>query len=167
MLKINAASSREVQATILAIRAADKDLRREMHANVRSEVGGLWLPELGARARTRQDQAVIVRGARVESRTDGLRLRAATSGRFMRGWMVPADQWYAVEFGARRRRGQVTRHTRKSGAVTYSATFNRGLPGRVKDGRIAFDAASEIITRAVGVWVRTIVDTYRKAADRG
>lgn len=167
MLKINAAASREIQATILAIRAADKDLRREMHAGVRSEVGGLWLPALGARAASRQDRAVIMRGARVESRQDGMRLRAAGSGRFMRGGMVPNLEWYTVEFGARNHRGQVSRRTRKSGTVTYTAILSRGVPNRVRDGRIAFDAASEIVTRAVGVWVRTIVDTYRKAADHG
>lgn len=162
MFKVNPASSRELQAAIFAFRAASKSLRKDLHAAVRQEVGGMWLPELQARATRRQDQQVIVRGARVASRTDGFTLMAAKSRRPLSGYFFPYLTWYAVELGARVRREQVTRQT-KHGSVTYTTTLNRGLPKRTY-GRIAYPAASKIGRRAVAVWVRTIVDTYRKAA---
>lgn len=122
----------------------------------------MWLPELQSRARGSQDQKVIVRGARVASRTDGFRLVAGKSGRDLSGGLVPNMSWYAVELGATNRRGQVTRRT-KTGSRTYTALFNSGLPNRTY-GRIAFPAASKIGRQAVATWVRTIVETYRKAA---
>lgn len=162
MLKVDARSSRELQASIFAMRAASKSLRKDLHAAVRKEIGGMWLPELQARATNKQDQDVIVRGGRVESRTDGFKLLAAKSRRSLSGYFIPSQQWYAVELGATTRRGQVTRQT-KSGSVTYTTTLNRGLPNRTY-GRIAFPAASKIGRRAVAAWVLTIVNTYRKAA---
>ncbi len=162
MLKVDPASSRELQAAIFAFRAASKSLRKALHAAVRQEVGGMWLPELQGRATRRQDQQVIVRGARVASRTDGFTLMAAKSRRALSGGLVPAERWYAVELGARVRREKITRRT-KHGSVTYTSTLNRGLPSRTY-GRVAYPAASKIGRRAVAVWVRTIVDTYRKAA---
>lgn len=162
MLKVDARSSREIQAAIFAVRAASKRLRKDLHAAVRKEVGGMWLPELQARATSRQDQQVIVRGARVEARTDGFKLLAAKSRRALSGGFYPDLEWYAVELGARVRREQVTRQT-KHGSVTYTSTLNRGLPNRTH-GRVAFPAASKIGRKAVAVWVLTIVNTYRKAA---
>ncbi len=162
-------STREVQAAALAVRAATGALRKDMHKNVRAELGQLWRSEMQSRASSRQDEQVIVRGGRVQSRADGFVLRAGTSRRPLSGGLYPDLDWHAVEFGARNRQGEVTRHT-KRGKTTYRAMLNRGLPGRVNShqgGRVAFDAASAVITRAVGIWVRTIVDTYREAAGNG
>lgn len=159
-------STREVQAAALALRAAGSTLRKDMHKAVRAELGQSWRSEMQSRATSRQDEQVIVRGGRVQSRNDGFVLRAATSRRMLSGGLSPEPDWHAVEFGARNRKAAVTRHT-KHGKTTYQAVLNRGLPGRVNShlgGRVAFDAASAVITRSVGIWVRTIVDTYRKAA---
>lgn len=157
--------SRELQAAILATRAAGKDLRRALYADARSELGNAWLPALQRRTASRMDRAVMLRGARVQVGGDGFRVMAATSRRAIKpGGLVPADDWAGVEFGARTARARYNRRSRNGGTHTVTRTVNRQFRGRVKQGRIAFDAASELGTRLVAVWVSSIVSTYRRAA---
>lgn len=158
--------SRQLQAAILATKAAGRDLRREIYKEARQELGNDWLPALRRRAASRLDRAVMLRGARATVGTDGFRVLAATSRRAFRpGGMVPADDWPGVEFGARNARVRYRRRNRRQGGThSVTRTVNRQFRGRTKNGRIAFDAASEIGTRLVAVWVASIVRIYRRAA---
>ena len=163
MIKVQ--ESRELQAALLAYRAADRDLRREINAEARAELVDAWLPALRQRATRPLDRAVMLRGARASVGNDGFRVLAATSRRpFRTGGLVPAYDWPGVEFGARRVRARYNRVSPRGTRHTVTRTLNRQFVGRVKQGRIAFDAASEIGTRLVAVWVRAIVNVYRRAA---
>lgn len=152
--------SRELQAAILAMKAADRDLRLSIYKATRQELTPLWVPALNRRAATRMQQAVIVKGARIRVSTDGFSLMAATSRRALPGGLVPADEWAGSEFGARSRRAQIATHSRNGTPYTVEKMINRQYLARVNAGRVAFDAASELGTTAVRVWVRTIVDQY-------
>lgn len=157
--------SRELQAAILAMKAADRDLRLDIYKASRSELSSLWVPALQRRAATRMQEAVLVKGARIRVSTDGFSLLAATSRRALKGGLVPADEWAGSEFGARTRRAQIATHSRSGTPYTVEKMINRQFMARVREGRVAFDAASELGTIAVRVWVRTIVDRYVAASE--
>lgn len=157
--------SRELQATILAMKAADRDLRLTIYKATRQEVSGLWVPALQRRASTRMQQRVLVKGARIRVSTDGFTLLAATSNRALPGGLVPSQEWAGSEFGARTRRAQIATHSRAGTPYTVEKMINRQYMARVSQGRVAFDASSEVGTQAVRAWVRAVVDAYTEAAE--
>jgi hypothetical protein len=160
---IDVRRSPELQAAILACKRVDGDLRKAIYAASRQSVNALWVPALGRRARTLRAQRVIVKGARAAIRTDGFTLHAATSRRALSGGLVPATEWQGDEFGARTRKATFTQRSRLGKSYRVSKTVNRQFPGRTKDGRIAFDAASEVGTKTVAAWVQAVVTTIVNA----
>ena len=157
----------QLKAAVLALRRANTEVRKGVNAQVRQEIGGRWKTALERRASSRMEQAVIVKGARARAGTDRFSLLAATSRRPLRGGLVPAFEWAGSEFGARTRQKSVKTRSRKGKPYTATKWVNRQFRGRVTEGRIAYDAASEIGTWAVAQWVKFIVDQYSKAAGKG
>lgn len=162
---IDVRRSPELRAAIYACKRVDSDMRKAIYQATRESVNPLWTPALARRARTRLQQVVIVKGARVAVRTDGFSLMAATSRRPLRNGLIPADRpnWPAAEFGARNRRAEVQTHSRLGKPYTVSKVLNRQFPGRTKDGQVAFDAASEVGTKTVRAWVLAVVQTIVNA----
>jgi hypothetical protein len=156
--------SEELQAAILAMRRMRSELRREVYSASRAQLGSAWLPALRQRTGTRLEAAVLLRGAGIKANASGFQVRAATSTRALPGGLVPAHDWPGAEFGARPRRGTYPRRSILGNSHTVTRTLNRQFRPRAQHGRIAFDAASEIGTRLVAVWVTTIVDVTRQAA---
>lgn len=150
--------SRELQATILALRQTDREIRLGINKNARSRIRPLWRGELSARARTPLERRVILAGARATASDRGVQLIAASSGRPLSGGLIPSDDWPAVEFGADVHRIQVRQRSRAGRAYVRPLTINRQFYARQKDGMIAFDAASETGTQLVALWVHTVVD---------
>jgi hypothetical protein len=150
--------SRELQATILALRQAQRDIRLGINKTARGRIAPLWKAELNARARTTLQREVIVAGSRATASDRGVTLYAATSRRPLTGGLVPSFEWAGAEFGARTRRIEVTQRSRKGTRYTRPLTINRQFPGRQQDGMVAFDAASDTGTQLVALWVREVVD---------
>jgi len=150
--------SRELQATILALRQARRDIRLDINKTARSRIRPIWRSELNARARRPLETRVILAGARATASDRGVTLYAASSGRPLRGGLVPSYQWPAVEFGANVRRVRVRQRSRSGRRYERPLTVNRQFQRRLEHGMIAFDAASETGTRLVALWVRTVVD---------
>lgn len=142
-------------------------MRLDIYRESRSQLSAEWVPALRRRAQTRQQQAVIVKGARIRTSPDGFSLLAATSNKALKGGLVPSREWAGNEFGARTRRAEIRTRSRRGTPYTVRKMINRQFMARVNQGRVAFDAGSELITKAVRIWVRVIVDKYRAAAERG
>ncbi len=156
-MRVRVDGVRDAVAASYALRRVDTELRREMTRNIRSVVNPMWQGAVRERGRTRTDQAVLTKGARVNA---GARptLVAASSRRTLRGGLVPRDEWQAFEFGATsdatttyRRRSQrgnyhdVTRHTR------------RQLPPRYAGGRVLYKAVGAIGARVFSLWAQTAI----------
>lgn len=135
--------SRELQATILALRQAQRGIRLDINKDARGRIRPLWQSELNARA-TASDRGVTV--------------HAATSRRPLSGGLVPSLQWAGAEFGARTKRVEVAQRSRAGRSYRRPLTINRQFPGRQQQGMVAFDAASEVGTKLVAIWVHTVVD---------
>ena len=92
---------------------------------------------------------------------------AASSRRALRGGLVPADQWHAVEFGADREK--VTTYQRRSpkgNLHRVSRHTARQLPPRRRAGWVAYPALAEFLPRALRLWSQLIVRKYAEAAEK-
>lgn len=154
--------SRELQATILALRSSRRDIRQGINKSARQKLNPLWKHELDARAHNKLERRVILAGARVAATDRGVTLWAANSTRALRGGLVPKWDWPGVEFGANPRRVTVTQRSRSGRSYTRPLWINRQFQARQQDGMIAFDAASVTGTRLVALWVHNTVDELAK-----
>ncbi|MGN7978107.1 hypothetical protein ACTJJ4_11065 [Microbacterium sp. 22195] len=155
-------NSRELQATILALHGAQRQIRSGINKEARSRLRPLWQQALNARARDEMTRRIIVAGARATATDRGVTMHAATSRRPLSGGLVPAWEWAGTEFGARTRRVEVTQRSRAGRSYSRPLTINRQFRGRQQDGMVAFDAASEVGTKIVALWVHTVVDELGK-----
>lgn len=150
--------SRELQATVLALKQADRGIRLDINKTARARLRPIWRAELNARARTRLERRVILAGARVTASDRGMTLWAASSGRPLSGGLVPDDDWPAVEFGANVHRIRVRQRSRAGRAYVRPLTINRQFFAREAHGMVAMEAASKTGTQLVALWVHTVVD---------
>jgi hypothetical protein len=159
--------SRELKAVTLALRAADRDLRNDINRATRETFNPVWRTELARRARTPTDRAVLVKGARVLAGNPPVFV-TATSTRRLRGGLVPAEKWYAIEFGAKR--DTVSTYPRRSvkGATHQVKRHTRHqLPPRYRKGRVGFPVAHELAPRVASLWVQLIVKRFATATEQG
>lgn len=160
--------SPELQAAALALARASSIVRNDILKDARQATRADWQGALNRRAGSLLEQRVLVRGARVGVTARQVSLKAATSSRPLSGGLVPSARtngWPGVEFGARTRRKTFTQRSRRGRAYQVTKVINRGLPARQANGRVVFDAASEVGTKLVATMVRTVVDGFRSFAD--
>ncbi len=159
-------ASPELDAVILALRIAGKDLRKELYARSRSTILPEWQQSISDKVGgNRIAQKVLVDTARVNVGTRGIRLTSATSSKAIsKGGFKPSENWAAVEFGAKwrvagidGRRGQ-TRYN-------YDRQINTSFKHRKRKGYYVFPAADTVIKRLAALWVQTTVRTLRDAVE--
>jgi hypothetical protein len=160
--------SRELQASVLALKAADRELRSTI-SKATVQVGNqIWQPLVTAHATTHLDTRMLAVGARVKGGNPPVAMAANSRralGRTKR--LVPADRWPAFEFGANRE--SYSRYTRRSangGTHTVARRTMKGLPPRNRKGRVVYPAFARAAPRMVSLWVQTIVKAYNDAAER-
>lgn len=163
---ISVRDHRELRATVLALKAADRDLRNDINRATTATMGPVWKSLVEANASRPMDARVLAKGARIKPGNPPVAM-AAMSRRALSGGFVPTDRWHAFEFGADRettttyeRRSplgtvhQVTRHTR------------RQLPPRIRAGRVVYPAFADIVPRLISLWVQLVIRKYADAAER-
>lgn len=142
---------RALQAAVLALRLADRGLRKQINDATRATLNAPWRTGIEQRVRTPLERRVLVPGARIAAGNPPTFV-AASSRRALRGGLVPDTTWPAVEFGADRNRTKGKRHT------------TRQLPARRKRGPV-FNTLSDIAHRAPHLWAQLIVKVYVDAAE--
>lgn len=155
----------ELQAVVLAMKAADRDLKRDINQATRTTMNPVWKSLVQTNAARTLDGRVIVPGTRIAGGNPPAAV-AASSRRRLSGGLVPAEWWHAVEFGANRnkvetysrmspkgKRHRVTRHTA------------RQLPQRDPNGRVAYPAFAELGPRMASLWAQIVVKKYLDAAE--
>lgn len=162
LLRISANSSREVRATVQAMKLFPTELRRVIRLYTKSELGSAWLEELEKPAASKIQKRVLVRTARVAVSDQNVMLKSATVGRPLGGLMSkPSDLAQAYEFGGDRNKVQSYRtRSRKGTSYTVTRHTQRQLPARRRGGYIVYPAAAKFIPRAAKLWVQTTVRTF-------
>lgn len=166
MLRIDARSSRELQALILGLNRAGKEMQGLIRKYTRSELEPEWAKGLAERAETRLEHRVLVDTARVSVSNQNVRLKSASLGKSLAGGLKPSESWYAVEFGAD-----------TSKVTTYTATSSKGKrfsvtrhtsaqlrPRRAK-GRVIGPTVADLIPRLASLWIQTAIRTLRDGAE--
>lgn len=157
---------RELQAVVLAMKAMDRSLARDLRRDTVKVMGPEWKAAVQQRASWHMDSRVIVPGTRIASGNPPVMV-AAASRRALSGGLVPVAAWPGFEFGSNRdRKTTYNRRNRRSGGthqVTRSTT--KQLARRVPKGRVAHPAAREMGPRLASLWVQTVVRRMHEAAE--
>jgi hypothetical protein len=140
-MPLDVSRSAELQAALLALRAADRDIRSDINKDARNELNPEWQQQLQAKVSTKLERAALLPGARLSFGTRGGGALAST--RKLSGGLVPKRDYGPVEFGSSRSK--------------QFRAFNRY-------GYVAHQAAPKVIRRAVAIWVTTIVQKFAQVA---
>ncbi|QEO08887.1 hypothetical protein [Protaetiibacter larvae] len=157
--------SRELQAALLSIKAAEREVRLNINKRARTELRPVWTEALLGHALTRLEVRAIVPGARIAVGARNIRAYAATSTRPLRGGLVPAINFAPIEWGAKERKRKLERTSRLGRRHTATITVGRQFRPRTREGYIASPAAASVIHRAIAGWVGVIVDEFSQFAD--
>lgn len=155
------ASMAELRAATLALKAVDKDLRREMNQATRDTLNPIWREALAGNASTTIEQALLVKGARVAAGNPP-RMIASASKRPLnkRSTLVADRHGRAFEFGTKDRE-KVQTYTRKnrggSGSHQVTRRTRRQLPAFKPQGRVIFPAVADTMPRMVSLWASIIL----------
>lgn len=156
-----------LKAAVLAVKAANRDLRSRLNKATVATIGPVWATEVTSRALTSLDRAALAKGSRVKAGNPPTAV-AASSTKRLRGGLLPADQWAPVEFGGNQ--GKVTTYDRvsvKGHRHKVTRHTARQLPPANRAGRVVFPAFAEVAPRTVALWVQLIVRVYNEAVNGG
>jgi hypothetical protein len=157
---LSVGGSRELQATVLALKQMDSTVRKEIYKHTRAQLVPEWREALATEATTLLEQKVILGGTRVELGAEKVTLKAAQSTRKLSGGGSPQRLAAAVEFGAETRKGTATR-----GGTTYTRTLNSAFKGRRRQGYVAWPTAAKLAPRFASLWVQTCIRTMYEAVE--
>ena len=155
-----------LRAAVLAMKAADKDIRNDINRATRATMNPVWRSVVDAHATRHRDARIIAQGARIIPGNPPVAV-AANSRRPLRGGLVPSEQWAPVEFGANREK--VTTYQRRSPKGTMHQVTRhtaRQLPPRRRAGWVAYPALAETIPRMLSLWAQLIIKKYAEAAEK-
>lgn len=162
---LSVSGAEELQAAVLAMKAADKTLRKDLNSRTKEMLGTEWTQALGAHI-TGVNDRVIMAGARVAAGNPP-QLIAGNSKRVLGRGLVPVEHWAAFEYGSSRR--DKSEHYMRTSPKGTKHTVKRRtaaqLRARSKTGYVIGPAVSEILPRLAALWVQTIIRTYLDAAE--
>ena len=151
--------ARELQAAVLALKAMDRTLVRDINRDTRSVLNGPWQQEVKSRARTTMDSRVLATGARIKAGNPPVAVAASSTraiGKTRR--LKPAERWQGWEFGSDRNAySRYTGTSPKGKKYPVARRTTRHLPPRTRQGRVVYPAFAAIAPRAVELWLQTIV----------
>lgn len=165
MLKIDVHSSRELQALILSIRQANKEVQAQIRRHTKPMAQSAWQKGLSQEAMTSFEHRVLVDTARVSVSNQNVRLKAGSLARKLSGGGRARDLAKQAEFGAGLKRIQ---YTGRRGGKSFPVTRTSGGQFRPwkKTGHVAYPAAARIIPRIAALWTQTAVRTFHEALEQ-
>lgn len=167
----SATSSQLLRGAVLALKAVDKPIRKEIAQQTREEMNPEWREAVATHAAgSRFDNATFGKGARVAAGNPA-RLVAASSKRALRkgsNGFVPDVMGRALEFAEpdRSKKSQYVRKYKGAGSVHEVARRTlTGYPAARRGGRVVYPAVAEVMPRFVSLWVQIIVRNIYKSME--
>lgn len=155
--------SPELQAALLALKQANREIKRDINKDARSRLGPIWQERLNAQATSLVDRRALLPGARVQVGDRRVTAKAATSNRPLSGGLRPAVDYGPLEWGSNRKQKTVEAKSRKGKAYRYTRVQGGQFRPWSKQGHVAMQAVGDLVTEAVAIWVETIVGHFRGA----
>lgn len=142
---VSVLNSRELLATIYAIKAAPATIRADLRRETRAVIGNEWVKQLYAQTASEQQTRMLVKTARVKVSDQSVQLRSASSRRpVLSGGATPFKHGAMFEFGI--------------------PAVHGGVPPRRK-GWVVYPAFAELAPRALALWVQTTVRVLARALE--
>ena len=167
---IRVGDHKELQAAVLAMKAADKDLRRAINTSTRETMNPTWkaLVDVESGTLPRMGGRVLAAGTRVAAGNPVVLLAASSKRGIGDGKrVVPADLYAAWEFGvgSTEAYSKYERTSKNGTRHTVTRRTMRHLPRRNRQGHAVYQASAEFIPRAISLWLHIIVKKYAEAAE--
>lgn len=154
-IQVSVRDSRELQAAVLAIRSVPKEIAKEIRKHTKAMAQPEWQKGLASRAKSRMDDKVLVRTARVQVRDTNVVLRSGATGKLK-------DLTRPVEFGSDREQWNEYESSRKGTRFKVKRHTARQMAWRRKEGRVVYPTANDLIPRFAALWVQTVIRTFHE-----
>ncbi|MBF4565400.1 hypothetical protein [Plantibacter sp. VKM Ac-2876] len=166
-MRIDIYGSRELQATVLSIRRAERDIQTNIRKFTKTLLMPEWKKALAERAETRLEHRALVSTARITMSNQNIKLKSAGLNRKLSGGMNPNVEGHAVEFGANREEKTTYDAVSKNGTgYRITRRTRRQLRPKTTQGYVFYPAVRAMIPRFASLWVQTTVRTLADALDR-
>lgn len=162
--------SDELRAAVLALKAADRDLRRDIYARIRETMNPVWRGAVAENLTNHMQALTIAKGVRIAAGNPP-RLMAATSKRRLKGnggGLIPDQHWAGFEYGGNREAYSTYKRRNPGGTGTHTVTrrTQRHLPPRRRSGYVLGPAVAEVAPRLASLFVQSVVRTYMDILDK-
>ena len=173
---------KELQAAVLAMKSADRDLKRRINVATRETMNPVWKTMVTAHlgGTDVMTSRMLDNGVRIAAGNPPRAMAAQSTRAVGRGKrLVPSRDFAGWEFGVNRM--AYSRYERKnpfrpvhggrkrtgnpSGTHVVERRTMMGMPRRQPQGRVVYPAFAEIAPRMVSLWVQIIVKSYNDAAE--
>jgi hypothetical protein len=172
MLRIDVNSSRQLQAVVLAVRAASNTVAREYRQRLKGMTDAAWTDELRGRTSTRLQARVLLGSARTRVSDQNVQLSVGTVGRALSkrtggaGAVRPVDLIRAVEFGGSQTKySDYQRRSKRGGRHDVRRRTLTGFGGFVRKGNTVYPALGVMVPRIAALMVQTCVRTLQDALE--
>ncbi|WP_404311298.1 hypothetical protein LG314_07925 [Agrococcus terreus] len=161
-------SNRRLQATLLALRTVDKDVRARVRQTTRQALAPDFTRQMAERTASsnqpRLQGAVLVRTARIVTSDQNIRMKSAASTRRLSGGLQPSVHGKAIEFGSNRNKDtRYSRRSPKGKRHTVTRNAQNQLPTRRQKGWAFYPAVNDLSPRFLALWVQTAIRTVHEA----
>jgi len=167
--RISVFASKELQATILALKGMDRELAKQIRAAIKTVTQPEWQEAVRGNVTTALQTRVLSDTARVTVSDQNITLKSASIGKSLSGGLKPSEAAHSAEFGADR-----------SFTKTYEATSRKGKNYRVRErhtrrqfksrnlkGDVVYPAAARVIPRFASLFAQTTVRTFHELIEKG
>lgn len=165
MVRLDVLKSRELLATIYALRAIDSTLQKMVRVHTKKMAEPEWKKALAERADTRLEHRVIVDTSVVSVSNQNVRIQSAGKGRPLSGGLNPKVNYPPVEFGAHAKGKTYERRSKKGGTHRVTRVINTQFKPFNGRGYVFWPAAREMVPRLASLWVQTTVKTIGNALE--
>ena len=154
-----------LRAAVLAMRVADKNIKRDINTRVRDTFNPVW-KQLVAQNQGGFSIAdsMALKGARIRGGNPPALIGGNSSRTFGRA-LVPTRDWHLVEYGMRPHPVKYSRRSKNGGTHQVTRTVGTGWPARTKNGRIFGPATTAILPRITSFFIQSVKRAYIDAGE--
>jgi hypothetical protein len=167
MLRVDARTSRELRAIVLAMAQTDKVIASQIRKNTRKAILPEWKRGLAEHAETRMQHRVLVDTGAATVTNLTIKLTAGTKGKPLRGGLDPRKESRSVEFGTidREKKREYWTNSRNGNPYKVKRRTNRQMPSYRRQGHVFYPTANQLIPRILSLYAQTTVRTLAEALE--
>lgn len=155
-----------LRAAVLAMRVADKNIKRDINTRVRDTFNPVWKQIV---AQNQGGFSITDSMVQANARIRGGNPPALIAGNSRRTFgraLIPTRDWHLVEYGMRDHPTKYSRRSKNGGTHQVKRVIGTGWPARTKQGRILGPATTEILPRITSFFIQSVKRAYIDAWEK-